>query len=137
MNKIVFFFVLLFSSFFVMAQDEPHKIVFDISSGDTAVHSAILRQFNNIFKAEPTAELEMVCHGPAIFMMVKGKTLLEEKITELKKKGSISIKVCANSMKRFNVDKSELVSAADTVPVAILELSEKQRKGWSYIKAGN
>jgi uncharacterized protein len=137
MNKNIFFFLLLFTSFSVRAQDEPNKIVFDISSGDTAVQGTILRQFNNILKAAPATELEMVCHGPAIFMMVKGKTLLEEKLSELKKKGSISIKVCANSMKRLQVDKSELISVAETVPVAILELSEKQRKGWSYIKAGN
>jgi intracellular sulfur oxidation DsrE/DsrF family protein len=26
---------------------------------------------------------------------------------------------------------------AEIVPVAILELSEKQMKGWSYIKAGH
>jgi intracellular sulfur oxidation DsrE/DsrF family protein len=70
-------------------------------------------------------------------MLVKNKTYFEDKLKELKDKGNVSFKGCANSMKRFNIDKSELISFAEIVPVAILEISEKQMEGWSYIKVGN
>jgi uncharacterized protein len=134
-----FFFILsvLFFSLYVSAQNRPHKIVFDLVSGDTADQSAVLRQFNNVLKVAPDAQLEVVCHGPSIFMLVKSKALFEDKMSDLKAKGKVSFKVCANSMKRLKVDKSELIGLAEIVPVAILELAEKQQEGWSYIKAGH
>jgi intracellular sulfur oxidation DsrE/DsrF family protein len=121
----------------VNAQSEKYKIVFDLNDGDTATHSTVLRQFNNILKAAPDAELELVCYGKAVNMFVKDKVYFEEKIKELKGKATVSFKVCANSLKRFNIDKSQVSELAEIVPVAILELSSKQMQGWSYIKAGN
>lgn len=137
MKKIFFVITFLFSTITLIAQNKQHKIIYDLNSNDTAVHSAVLRQFNNILKAAPTTQIEVVCHGPAIYMLVKTKIFFEEKMNELKSKGNVIFKVCANSMKRLNVDKSELIELAEIVPVAILELSEKQMKGWSYIKAGH
>ena len=132
------FFIIAFVIFAsaAMAQNKQYKIVFDLSSSDTAVQSTVLRQFNNVLKVAPDSQLEVVCHGSAVFMLVKSKVLFEEKMNELKSKGNVTFKICANSMKRANVDKSELISLAEIVPVAILELSAKEMDGWSYIKAG-
>jgi len=137
MQKLFFILVLAFFTTSAIAQSKQHKIVFDLSSSDTAVHSAVFRQFNNVLKAAPNTQIEVVCHGQAIYMLVKNKAYFEEKMNELKSKAKVSFKVCANSMKRFNADKSELIALAEIIPVAILELSEKQIEGWSYIKAGH
>jgi uncharacterized protein len=137
MKRTFFTLTMLFFSLYAPAQNKPHKIIFDLVSGDTADHSAVLRQFNNVLKVDPDAQLEVVCHGPSIFMLVKSKVHFEDKMSELKVKGKVSFKVCANSMKRLKVDKSELIGLAEIVPVAILELAEKQQEGWSYIKAGH
>lgn len=37
------------------AQKKHHKIVFDISGGDTADHNIVIRQVNNVLKATPTS----------------------------------------------------------------------------------
>jgi uncharacterized protein len=137
MQKFLFTVAFFISAIAAIAQNKSYKIVYDLSSADTAVHSSVLRQFNNVLKAAPNTQLEVVCHGPAIYLLVKSKVFFENKMNELKQKGNVTFKVCANSMKRLNVDKSELIALAEIVPVAILELSEKQMKGWSYIKAGN
>ena len=108
-----------------------------MNSADTAVHNTVLRQFTNILNAAPDTELELVCQGQAVNMFVKDKVYLEEKIKELKSKAKVSFKVCANSLKRFNIDKSLVSNLAEIVPVAMLELASKQKQGWSYIKAGN
>ena len=128
---------LVIATISVNAQTDHQKIIFDLNDNDTASHSAVLRNFSNVLKAAPDTELELVCHGAAINMFVKDKFYFEEKIKELKTKGKVSFKVCANSMKRLNVDKSQLSDLAEIVPVAILELAAKQKEGWSYIKAGN
>lgn len=136
MQKIFFITGFLFVSIVAGAQNLQHKIVFDLNSPDTAHQSSVLRQFNNVLKVAPTAQLEVVCHGPAIYMLVKSKVLFEDKMNELKSKANVTFKVCANSMKRLKVDKSALIALAEIVPVAIIELSEKQMQGWTYIKAG-
>jgi uncharacterized protein len=137
MNKFFLSIALLIATTSVNAQTEKHKIVFDLNSKDTSVQSTVLRQFSNILKAAPDAELELVCHGQAIFMFVSDKFYFEEKVKELKAKGNVSFKICANSMKRYNVDKSQINPLGDIVPIAMLEISSKEKEGWSYIKAGN
>jgi intracellular sulfur oxidation DsrE/DsrF family protein len=129
--------VFLTSVFAVMAQPIQHRIVYDLVSADTADHAAVLRQFNNVLNAAPDAELELVCHGPAIYMFVQEKMVFEDRVKTLMQKGKVYFRVCANSMKRLGVEKQQLSSMAEIVPVAILELSEKQQKGWSYIRAGH
>lgn len=137
MYKIFLFVALLNTTIIVNAQTEHQKIVFDLNSGDTAAHSTVLRQFANVLKAATDTELELVCHGQAINMFIKNKLYFEEKIKELKSKGKVSYKICANSMRRLNIDKSQISGIAEIVPVAMLELASKQKEGWSYIKAGN
>jgi len=137
MYKILLSAALLITSFNLTAQSEQHKIVFDLNSSDTAAHSTVLRQFTNILKAEPGTELELVCHGQAVNMFVKDKLYFEEKIKELKSKGKVSYKICANSLRRYNIDKSQVSDLGEIIPVAMIELSSKQKQGWTYIKAGN
>jgi intracellular sulfur oxidation DsrE/DsrF family protein len=136
MKKILVLITFLVSATFAMSQNPANKIVYDLSSGDTAVQATVLRQMTNILKAAPGTQLEVVCHGQGIFLLVEGKTFFKAGIEAFKENKNISFKVCANSLKRFNVDKSNVISQAGIVPVAILELSGKQMEGWSYIKAG-
>ena len=137
MNKYFLALIFLLRTFTLQAQTEQQKIVFDLNSNDTAIHSTVLRQFTNVLRAAPETELELVCHGPAIYMFAKDKLYFEEKIKELKLKARVSFKVCANSLKRYSVDQSQVSDLAEIVPTAIIELSTKQKQGWSYIKAGN
>ena len=133
-KQLLILLILTMGSAIVVAQN--HKIVYDLNSGDTATQFKVLRQFGNILREAPDTELEVVCHGFAVNMMVKGKATYETQMKDLQGKAKVSFKVCANSMKRLNIDKSQLISIAEVVPVAILELSSKQQQGWSYIWAG-
>ncbi len=118
------------------AQKKQHKIIFDISASDTAEQSTVFRQVTNVLKAAPMAKIEVVFHGKAVYALVKDKTTFQDKIEELANKKQVVFAACNNSLIRLNLSKSELLSNAIVVPVAILELADKQEKGWSYIKAG-
>lgn len=131
------FFLLFLISLSLFSQEKKFKIVYDLVSADTADYSAVVRQFNNILKVAPDAELEVVCHGPALAMVMKEKSNVAEGMEALRLKAKVSFKACANSMRRMKVEPSQLLPQADIVPVAILELAEKQMEGWSYIKAGH
>jgi intracellular sulfur oxidation DsrE/DsrF family protein len=119
------------------AQTKQHKIVFEITSADTADHRTVLRQVNNVLKDVPGTKIEIVCHGPAIFMLVKDKTVLSSVMEELKNKENVSFAACNNSMKKNNLDVSQLVTVATVVPNGVMEVVSKQEDGWSYIKAGH
>lgn len=136
-------YILLFLSALVIfntnsiAQKKQHKIVFDMAGSDTADHTAVIRQVNNILKNSPQTKVEVVFHGKAVYALVKDKTTVQDKIDDLVNNKHVVIAACNNSLKRLNLTKDDLISSAIVVPVAMLELMDKQEKGWSYIKAGH
>ncbi len=127
---------IMFFSSSIIAQKKQHKLIFDISSSDTATQSTVIRQVNNVLKSLPTTKIEVVFHGKAVYALVKDKTTFKEKIDKLVNEKQVVIAACNNSLTRLKISKDELIQSAIVVPVAILELMDKQEKGWSYIKAG-
>jgi hypothetical protein len=119
------------------AQKKQHKLVFDMAGSDTADHSGVIRQVNNVLKASPQTKVEVVFHGKAVYALVKDKTTVQDKIDDLVNNKHVVIAACNNSLNRLKLTKEDLISSAIVVPVAMLELMDKQEKGWSYIKAGH
>ena len=141
MNRIILFSVIILSlPFFVTAQNSTqpvkvHKIVFHLSTDDTLVHKSLVRQLNNVLTAVPSATIEVVCHGPGIYFLVTDKTIVHDKISQLKTKG-IAFAACENTLKERNITKDKIITEAIFVPSALVEIITKQEEGWSYIKAG-
>lgn len=117
-------------------QKPEHKIIFQLTSGDTTAHKQLIKQFNNILSVSPTTKIEVVCHGAGIDMLVSGKTIVEDKIKTLAEKGVV-FNACEFSIKERKVDRSKIISVSGFVPAGIVEIVSKQEQGWSYIKAGN
>ncbi len=136
-NYIVLLTLLICMNSCLTAQTKEHKVVFEISTADTADQRTVLRQINNVLKEAPNTKIELVCHGQAIFMLAKDKTVLADIMQELKDKQHVGFAACNNAMKRYNVDAGMLVTAANIVPNGIMEVVYKQEDGWSYIKAGH
>ncbi|QQS28430.1 MAG: DsrE family protein [Sphingobacteriales bacterium] len=112
-----------------------YKIVFQVTSDDTLVHKMVVRQVNNTLQAAPNTQIEVVCFGPGISILVASKTKFEEKINELVKK-DVKFMACENTMKERKIEKKDIIKSAGFVPVAILYIVKKQKQGWGYIKAG-
>lgn len=125
---------------FVKAQNSvskpEHRIVFQLTSGDTTAHKQLIKQFNNILSVSPTTKIEVVCHGAGLDMLVADKTIVEDKIKALAEKG-VEFNACEFSIKERKVDRSKIIKYAGYVPAGIIEIVTKQEQGWSYIKAGN
>ena len=120
-----------------MAQVKDYKVVFDITGKDTLDHQTVIRQVSGIAKANPDAKLAVVIYGGSLNMAVKNKSVVEEGIQKLADNKNISFKVCAVTMKRYNIDKSQLLPGVEVVEDGIYEIITKQREGWGYIKVGN
>ena len=114
---------------------KKYKIVFQLTNGDTAVQRAMVRQIFNALAAAPNSKIEVVCHNNGISFLQTAKTFQAEKIKELKAKGVVFV-ACENTLRERKIDKTEIVPEAGFVPAGIIEVVDKQTKGWSYLKAG-
>ena len=117
-----------------MAQTKPVKIVFDVTSSDTLTHQAVLRHVSGMAKAYPQSTFEVVIYGGALPMVMKSKSSVAKGIQKLENNSNVSFKVCEETMKRYSVDKTQLLPTVGTVPDAIIEIVTKQGEGWGYIK---
>lgn len=131
-------YILFLSSLFIFSiafTQKDYKVVFDLTSKDSLDQKAVIRWVNEITKAEPNAQIEVVMYGQGLAMVVKGRSSVEDAVNQLTSNKNVSFKVCAVAMKNQNVDKSQLLAGIDTVPDGIYEIISRQHQGWGYIKA--
>lgn len=129
--------LLLLAAVYGYPQASAHRILLDITSKDTADHHTLVRHASGTSKAYPDSRLEVVIYGGAINMVLKDKTVVGDDIQKLTSQKNVEIVVCAQTMKRYNVDKSHLVPGVKVVPDALIEIVAKQKEGWGYIKEAN
>jgi intracellular sulfur oxidation DsrE/DsrF family protein len=67
-------------------------------------------------------------------MVVQAKSTAVNAIQKLAAQKNVSFKVCAQTMKRYEVEASALITGVQVVPDAIIEIVTKQGEGWGYIK---
>ena len=137
MKKNLLVLLLLFFNYYSQAQVKDYKVVFDISSGDSVSQQAVVREVDIIKNASPDAKLEVVIYGQALSLALKDKSAYPVAIQKLLAMKDVSFRVCAITMKRNNVDKTQLLPGIETVPDGIYEIISKQREGWGYIKVAH
>jgi uncharacterized protein len=125
---------MLMLAFSAWAQTRPVKVIFDVSSKDEATHQAVMRHVSMMASAYPASQFEVVIYGGALAMVLRESSTVANEIQQLKGHTNVSFKVCEETMKRYNAQKSQLLTGVDTVPDAILEIVTKQGEGWGYIK---
>jgi uncharacterized protein len=119
------------------AQMADYKIVFDITSKDSSSQQAVVREAKLIKNANPDAKLEVVVYGQGLNLVLKDKSAQEAAILDLLTFKDISFKVCAMTMERNHIDKSQLVKGVEVVPDGIYEIYSRQKEGWGYIKVAH
>ena len=132
--------MLIAASLLLHAQTTPpadYKVVFDMSSGDTVNHKAVVREINLITGYRPDAKLEVTVYGEALSMLLKDKSKVAAGIQDIINNKKGTFKVCAMTMKRQNVEANQLIPGVEIVPDGIFEIYSKQREGWGYIKVGH
>jgi intracellular sulfur oxidation DsrE/DsrF family protein len=136
MKKLLFILPMLMFSALLKAQPN-YKVVLDVTSQDTMDHKLALRWANEVLKAEPTAQVEIVLFGKSLAMITQQKSVVADAITKLTANKNATVKVCQVAMKANNVEESQLVPGVQTVPDGIYEIISKQRQGWGYIKVSH
>jgi intracellular sulfur oxidation DsrE/DsrF family protein len=119
------------------AQTPSYKVVFDMSSKDSVNQQAIVRELNLIRQSNPAARMEVVVYGQGLSLVTNEETAQHAAVQKLLADKQIYFKVCAMTMKRMNVDKSQLLPGVEVVPDGIYEIISKQQEGWGYIKVAH
>jgi len=136
MKKLIQLALALFITNIAFAQDEPIKVVFDVTSGNTDVHKSAARHLRLMSETYPDSEFELVVYSSAYKMVDNKSSAAGETLREIVKNKNVSIVVCQNTMKRNNKSKEDLIPGVKTVPDGIFEIVSKQQLGWGYIKEG-
>jgi len=110
------------------------QAVVHINFADAERQEFGLKNIENILKnAETGAEIEVVCHGMGIGLLVSSKTKHGEAVKKLMD-GGVRFVACENTMKKQSIKKDDLLHGTGTVPSGALEVVRKQREGYAYFK---
>jgi intracellular sulfur oxidation DsrE/DsrF family protein len=121
-------------SVITFAQEKPVKIVFDVTSDNIKVHGSTMRHVKAMSEAYPDSKFEVVMYSGAMDMVLKDKTSVAADMEEMAKNENVSFVICEGTMKRYQVDVSQLIPGVTTVPEGILQIIKLQAEGWGYIK---
>jgi uncharacterized protein len=136
-KSLLFSVVIMLIINFADAQVKNYKVVFDMSSRDSVNQLAIIREIGLITGSSPDAKLEVVIYGQGLDLAVKDRSPQQAAVQKLIAENKASFKVCAMTLKRNNIDQTQLVPGVEVVPDGIYEIISKQQEGWGYIKVGH
>ncbi len=131
------FFLFILVSGIIVAQQEPIKVVFDVTSANPEVHKTAAKHLRLMAEAYPDSQFEMVIYSGAIKMVDKKASAVGETLAEMVKRDNVSVVVCEQTMKRHKMVNDDLIPGVGSVPDGIFEIVMKQKEGWGYIKEVN
>ena len=134
MKKLTLSIACLFSVQLILAQSNPIKVVFDVTSADPSTHQSTMRHIKIMADNYPDSRFEVVLYSGSFEMAMKDKSSVANEILAFSDNEMVEFKVCAMTLKRKNIDKDQLIANVEIVPDGILEIVTKQAEGWGYIK---
>ena len=113
---------------------QSQKVVFQVSDGDPKKWNLALNNAKNVQQAlgKGNVAIEIVAYGPGIGM-VKLDSEVGSRIGEAVGEG-VHIVACENTMKGQKLVRADMLPMIDYVQTGVVELMQKQREGWAYIR---
>ena len=114
--------------------DRPHKVVFQVSDAEPAKWNLALNNARNVQKdlgADKVA-IEIVAYGPGIGML-KMDSVVGSRIGEAMSTG-VAVVACENTMHGQKLTKADMLGGIGYVPAGVVELMERQKQGYAYIR---
>ena len=123
---------------------KPHRLLIHVDQNDPAVMNLALNNATNVieyYRAKgEDVNVDIVAYGPGLNMLRVDTSPVQDRIKQLKGMAfpsNVQFSACANT--KENMEKKEersiaVLSDATIVPSGVVQLMEKQEKGWSYIR---
>lgn len=122
-------------------EDEPqatatHRVLFELTSDDREAWTSVLNNVENVKKALGATSIEVVAHGKGLALLTAASNAdVYDRLKQSADSGVV-FAACENTMKRKNLQKSDLVPFATTVDSGVAEVVRRQEAGWSYVRSG-
>ena len=115
-------------------QATKDKMVIQVSDADPGKWNLALNNAKNVQHAvgADKVDIEIVTYGPGIGML-KLDSPIANRIEESKKAG-VGIVACQNTMKNMKLTADDMLPNTSYVPSGVVELIQKQKDGYAYIR---
>jgi intracellular sulfur oxidation DsrE/DsrF family protein len=123
---------------------KPHRLLIHVDQNDPAVMNLALNNATNVieyYRAKgEDVNVDIVAYGPGLHMLRADTSPVQDRIKQLKGMAfpsKVQFSACGNT--KENMEKKEgrsvaVLSDATIVPSGVVQLMEKQEKGWSYVR---
>ena len=117
----------------------PRKFIFPITSGDEKEISHVLSSASNVIKfyGVDRCEVVIVCYSQGIKSLLKKAYFFDKDIQKRVRSlmtYDVEFIACNNTMKTYKIDKKELLDDVEIVTAGIVELIERELRGYIYIR---
>jgi intracellular sulfur oxidation DsrE/DsrF family protein len=114
--------------------DTRYQVVFQVSDDDAKKWNLALNNVKNVQQdlGAANVDVEVVVYGPGIGML-KFDSAVANRVDDAVKAG-VKIVACENTMKAQKLGKADMMSSIAYVPAGVIELIQKQKNGYAYIR---
>ncbi len=115
--------------------DNPRKIVFCINEGDDESIHHVLSSANNVLKfyGPENVQMRIVAYYHGIRAVLKSEKEIAVRVDALMQYG-VEFVACGNTMRTKGIKESDLIDDTEVVTAGIVEMIERVKSGWTYIK---
>lgn len=115
--------------------DNPRQIIFSITAGDDESINHVLSSANNVLKfyGPENVEMEIVAYYHGIRALLKNEKKIAIRVKALMQY-DVKFIACGNTMETKKIKPSELIVGSEIVTAGIVEILERVKSGYIYIK---
>ena len=118
------------------SMEHPRKFVFPITKWNRDEINHILGSANNVIKfyGVDNTEVVIVAYSQGINALLKHRDNNIRKRVKSLMTYDVEFIACGNTMRTLKIDKKELLDGVEVVTAGIVELIERQLRGYIYIR---
>jgi uncharacterized protein len=114
---------------------EKRRVILQVSDDDAETWDQVLKVAENLLQnagGKDKIDIQIVAFSPGILMVVSDSSVAG-RVTKAAESG-IEVRACAFTMGNRHLSPDKLARGVKTVPFGALEIIDKQKEGWAYIK---
>jgi len=115
--------------------EQPRQIVFSVTEGSDEAINHVLSSANNVLKlyGPEKVQMEVVAYSGGIRALLKSDPKIAERVRTLMLY-DVTFVACGNTMRTKNITEDQLIDDVEVVTAGIVEMIERVKEGWVYIK---
>lgn len=114
----------------------PHGVVVHVTSDQASDWQMALRNLANLVREDAVEtrpeQIQLVVNGPAVRFLLSSSP--EAPKVEQMAEAGVVLKVCGNSLQRFDHDPDELADGVQVIGSGVAEVLRAQQHGANYLK---